>query len=98
MWHVSLSIGTARGPLPTTRWSRQQRHEAARQARRLLDGVGVPTTDVGTCYPFTFQLRRVLAPVERGMLDAAWMALPAVDEGGTPEEVAALLRAIGLDR
>lgn len=97
MWHVSLSLPQATGPLLTDKWTRQQRNEAARQARRLLTGVGGPVEETGL-YPFAYHLRRMLTDAEIAGLDAAWCALPAIDAGGTPEEVRAALIEAGILR
>jgi hypothetical protein len=94
VWHVSLSMPTPRGPYSTDRWTKQQRNEARRVAMRLLDGVG-QDPEQHDQYPFSWQLRRSLTDAEMARLDPAWCALPAVDEGGTPEEVRALLIELG---
>lgn len=95
MWHASLSLPRAARPLVTTKWTRQQRNEAARQARQLLEGVGGAVEEVGL-YPFAFHLRRGLSDPEIAGLDRAWCALPATDPAGTPEEVWAMFREAGL--
>lgn len=95
MWHVSLSLPQAVRPLVTDRWTRQQRNEAARQARLLLVGVGGAVEESGL-YPFAYHLRRGLTDEEIGGLDPAWCALPAVDGAGTPEEVRAQFVEAGI--
>lgn len=85
----------AQGPLVTDKWTRQQRNEADRQAHRLLSGVG-GTVEHGALYPFAYHLRRELTDDEIAGLDPAWCALPAIDDGGTPEEVRAMLLDMGL--
>jgi hypothetical protein len=95
VWHVSLSLPQATRPLVTDKWTRQQRNEAERQARKLLAGVGGPVEMPGL-YPFAYHLRRGLTDEEIAGLDQAWCALPAIDEGGTPEEVREALIAAGI--
>ncbi len=95
MWHASLSIQTGTGPLVTEKWTRQQRNEAARQAARMLAGVGMEPSKAEV-YPFSYQLRRALSDAEVAQLDPAWVAVPAVDEGGTPEGVRQMLVEMGL--
>ena len=97
MWHVSLSIQTGSGPLLTDKWSRQQRNEAQRVAARLLHGVGQEPMK-GDFYPFSFQHRRCLTDAEMATLPPGWLEIPAVDEGGTPEEVRAALIEAGMLR
>jgi hypothetical protein len=68
-------------------------------------GAGSPTScskGVGAAperpdwYPFSFQLRRSLTDEEITGLDPTWLAIPAVDEGGTPEEVRGMLVELGI--
>lgn len=79
----------------TDKWTRQQRNEAERQARRLLLGVGGPVEEIGL-YPFAYHLRRGLTDDEIAGLDRTWCDLPALDLAGTPEEVRAHFLEIGL--
>lgn len=95
MWHASLSLRIGGGPFPTGKWTRQQRREAERVAARLLAGVG-QAPERGDVYPFSYQLRRCLTDAELVRLDPAWVAIPAVDEGGTPEEARAMLIELGM--
>ena len=95
MWHVSLSLPQAKGPLVTDKWTRQERNEAVRQARRLIAGVGGSIEETGL-YPFAYHVRRMLTDDEIAGLDQAWCALPAIDAGGTPEEVRAMFIEAGL--
>lgn len=95
MWHASLSLPQATRPLVTDKWTRQQRNEAERQARRLLTGVGGVVEEIGL-YPFAYHLRRGLTDNEIAGLDQAWCVLPALDAAGTPEEVRTLFIEQGL--
>jgi len=95
VWHVSLSRPEGLGPRPTGTWTRQERNEASRVAHRLLADVG-QDPERADFYPMSFQLRRCLTDGELASLDPAWCALPALDEGGTPEEVRALLMEMGV--
>ena len=79
----------------TDKWTRQQRNEAERQARRLLAGVGGSVEEIGL-YPFAYHLRRGLTDEEIAGLDQAWCALPAHDPAGTPEEVRAMFIEAGI--
>lgn len=91
MWHASVSITG----VPRDKWTKQQRNQAWRVLNRLLDGVGMEV-QIGQDYPFAAHLRRALTDGEISGLDAAWCALPALDEGGTPEEVHAMLVELGV--
>ena len=97
MWHVSLSLPQAHGPLVTDKWTRQQRNEAHRQARRLLAGVGGLVEETGL-YPFAYHVRRMLTDNEIAGLDQGWCALPGIDAGGTPEEVRGAFISAGILR
>lgn len=79
----------------TDKWTRQQRNQADRLVRCLLDGVG-GLIEVAQLYPFAYHLRRGLTDEEISGLDETWCAIPAVDEGGTPEEIRAALVELGV--
>jgi len=95
VWHASVSLPQATRPLVTDKWTRQQRNEADRQARRLLAGVGGKIEETGL-YPFAYHLRRGLTDEEIAGLDQAWCSLPAIDAAGTPDEVRAMFVEAGI--
>jgi hypothetical protein len=96
VWHASISRPEQR-PRPTERWTKQERNEVQRLARTLLDGVG-QAPEEAEFYPLAYHVRRCLTDAEIASIDPAWVALPALDEGGTPEEVRAMLIARGILR
>lgn len=60
----------------------------------LLDVGQLP--EQGLFYPLAYHLRRCLSDNEMATLDPAWCALPALDDGGTPEEARAMLIEMGV--
>lgn len=99
VWHASISYPQhpTIGPLVTDKWTRQQKRDAVITLRAILGGVG-GNREQTAWYPFALHMKRILTDDEVGGLDPAWCALPAFDEGGTPEQVRALLIERGLLR
>lgn len=80
MWHASVAVMGASGPIGPDELPRGVRRIGAALARSLIEGVGAGPV-IEHRKEIAQHARRSLSDAEIAGLDPAWVAIPAVDMG-----------------